>query len=153
MTALTAFLNPDKGELTRFFNERLKPYFEEDWSPKKEAADRFSPEFINFLKNVRRLRDNLFPAGGSQPSVEYQLALAQSIKNAMIRIEVDGNVLEPDKATPPFKWPGNKSGVKITIVPTSGPNTGQTQDLTQGKPFAGEWGLLRMFAATPGSSD
>lgn len=148
VTALAAFLNPDKGELTRFFDARLKPYFEDDWSPKKEAADKFSPEFITFLKNARRLRDNLFPAGGSQPSVEYQLSLVQSIRNAMIRVEIDGNVLEPDKPTPPFRWPGNKSGVKITIVPTSGPNTGQTQDLTQGKPFTGEWGLLRMFAST-----
>ena len=45
----------------------------------------------------------------------------------MLKLEIDGNVLEPDKPTPPFRWPGNKSGVKITIVPTSGPNTGQTQ--------------------------
>src|SRR5215208_5703696 len=153
ITAVASFLNPDKGELTRFFNERLKPYFEDDWSPKKEVADKFSLEFINFLKNARRLRDNLFPAGGSQPTVEYQLALVQPVKNAMIRVEIDGNVLEPDKPTPPFKWPGNKSGVKITIVPTSGPNTGQTQDLTQGKPFTGEWGLLRMFASNGGGTD
>ena len=71
----------------------------------------------------------------------------------MVKLEIDGNVLEPDKPTPPFRWPGNKSGVKITIVPTSGPNTGQTQDLTQGKPFAGEWGLLRMFVSSGGGAD
>jgi type VI protein secretion system component VasK len=148
VTALASFLSPDKGELTKFFNERLKPYFEEDWSPRKEAADKFSPEFIKFLRNARVLRDNLFPAGGSQPNVEYQIALAQAPRNAMTRIEIDGNVLEPDKPTPPFRWPGNKSGVKISIVPTSGPNTGQTLDPTQGKGFTGEWGVLRMFAAT-----
>jgi type VI secretion system protein ImpL len=153
VTALATFLNPDKGELTRFFNERLKPYFEDDWSPRKEGADKFSPEFISFLKNARRLRDSLFPGGGSQPNVEYDLELAQSIKNAMIRIEIDGNVLETDKPTPPFKWPGNKSGVKITVVPTSGPNTGQTQDLAQGKALTGEWGLLKMFASTAASDD
>ena len=94
------------------------------------------------------LRDNLFPGGGSQPNVEYQIALAQAPRNAMTKIEIDGNVLEPDKPTPPFRWPGNKSGVKISIVPTSGPNTGQTLDPTQGKGFTGEWGVLRMFAAT-----
>jgi len=71
----------------------------------------------------------------------------------MLKLEIDGNVLEPDKPTPPFRWPGNKSGVKITIVPTSGPNTGQTQDLTQGKPFTGEWGLLRMFVSNGGGAD
>lgn len=40
---------------------------------------------------------------------------------------------------------------KISIVPTSGPNTGQTQDPLQGKPYAGEWGVLRMFRETGGS--
>jgi type VI secretion system protein ImpL len=150
VTTLAAFLNPDKGELTKFFNDRLKPYFEEDWSPRKEAADKFSPEFISFLKNARRLRDNLFPAGGSQPNVEYQIALAQTRKNAIVKVEIDGNVLEPDKPTPPFKWPGNRSGVKIAVVPTTGPGTGQTQDLAQ--PFTGEWGLLRMFTASGGNS-
>ena len=152
VTALASFLNPDKGELTKFFNERLKPYFEDDWSPRKEATDKFSPEFINFLKSARQLRDNLFPTGGSQPNVEYQIALAQATRNAVVRIEIDGNVLEQDKPTSPFKWPGNKSGVKISLVPTSGPNTGQTQDPTQGKPFTGEWGLLRMFSASGGGA-
>jgi type VI secretion system protein ImpL len=152
VTAMVAFLNPDKGELTKFFNDRLKPYFEEDWSPRKEATEKFSPEFINFLKNARRLRDNLFPGGGSQPNVEYQIALGQTVRNALVKIEIDGNVLEPDKPTPPFKWPGNKSGVKITFVPTTGPNTGQTQDLLQGKGVAGEWGLLRMVGASGGSN-
>ncbi len=149
VTAMTAFLNPDKGELTKFFNDRLKPYFEEDWSPRNEASDKFSPEFINFLRNARRLRDNLFPGGGSQPNVEYQVAFAQPVRNALVKLEIDGNVLEPDKPTPPFKWPGNKSGVKLTIVPTTGPNTGQTQDLLQGKGVAGEWGLLRMVGTNP----
>jgi type VI secretion system protein ImpL len=150
VTTLAAFLNPEKGELTKFFNDRLRPYFEEDWSPRKDAADKFSPEFISFLKNARRLRDNLFPAGGSQPNVEYQIALAQTRKNAIVKVEIDGNVLEPDKPTPPFKWPGNRSGVKISVVPTTGPGTGQTQDLAQ--PFTGEWGLLRMSVASGGAS-
>ena len=141
VSALSAFLNPDKGELTKFFNERLKPYFEDDWTPRKEATDKFSPEFINFLKNARRLRDNLFPSGGSQPDVEYQIALAQVPRNAIVKIEIDGNVLEPDKPASPFRWPGNKSGVKISVMPISGPGTGVSQD----KSVSGEWGVLRLF--------
>jgi type VI secretion system protein ImpL len=146
IASLATFLNPEKGELTKFFNERLKPYFEDDWSPKKEGADKFSPEFNNFLKGARRLRDQLFPTGGAEPKVEYQIGFAAPVRDAVIKVEIDGNVLEPDKASPPFRWPGNKAGVKISFMPTSGPNTGQSRDLTQGKPYTGEWGVLRMFA-------
>lgn len=140
VAVLSNFLNPENGELTRFFNERLKPYFEEDWSPKKEAADKFTPEFAAFLKNARRLRDAIFPGGGRAPNVEYQIALTP-VAGATTRVEIDGNVLEQDKPTPPFKWPGNKSGAKISLTMTSGAATGQTLE----KSYAGEWGLLKMF--------
>lgn len=153
VTTLAAFLNPEKGELTKFFNERLKPYFGEDWSPKQEAAEKFSPEFIDFLRNARRLRDNLFPAGGSQPGVEYQIAFASAPKNAIVRVEIDGNVLEQDKPTPPFRWPGDKSGVKMSVMPISGAETGQTQDPTRGRSYAGEWGLLRLFGERGGGDE
>lgn len=150
VTSVAAFFNPEKGELTKFFNERLRPYFEDDWSPKKEGAEKFSPEFVSFLKNARRLRDQLFPGGGAEPNVEYQIALAAPPRDAVVKVEIDGNVLEQDKPTPPFSWPGNRSGVRLSVMPTAGPDTGQTQDPARGRPYAGEWGLLRMFAESGG---
>jgi type VI protein secretion system component VasK len=140
VATLSNFLNPENGELTRFFNDRLKPYFEEDWSPKREASDKFAPEFVAFLKHARRLRDALFPGGGRTPNVEYQIGLAP-IKDATARVEIDGNVLEQDKPAPQFRWPNNRSGVKITLTLLGGANTGQS--LEWSKP--GEWGLLKMF--------
>lgn len=134
---LAQFINPQDGELTRFFNERLKPYFEEDWSVKKDASEKFSPDFVNYLTNVRRLRDALFPSGGKEPKVEYQIVLTP-VKDAITKIESDGNkVLSPDKPSAMFTWPGDKSGARITVTPSTG------QD--QSKPFAGEWGLVHMF--------
>src|SRR5829696_86859 len=106
--------------------------------------------FVSFLKNARRLRDQLFPGGGAEPNVEYQIALAAAPRDAVIKVEIDGGVLEQDKPTPPFRWPGNRSGVRLSVMPTSGPDTGQTQDPARGRPYAGEWGLLRMFAESGG---
>jgi type VI secretion system protein ImpL len=137
---IAKFLNPANGELTTFFNQRLKPYFEEDWSPKPEGSERFTPEFVAFLKNARRLRDALFPAAGNAPNVEYQIGLTP-VRDALTRVEIDGNVLEQDKPAPQFRWPGNKSGVKITMTFTGGPYTTQTAE----KIVTGEWGLLKMF--------
>jgi type VI protein secretion system component VasK len=84
----------------------------------------------------------LFPDGGKQPNAEYQIALAP-VKDSLVKIEIDGNVVSaPEKLSANFVWPGNKSGVKITVTPLSG------QDLT--KAFSGEWGLLRMFSQSGG---
>jgi type VI secretion system protein ImpL len=142
LAALAQYLNPQDGELTRFFNERLTPYFEPDWSAKKEAADKFSPEFVQYLANARRLRDALFPDGGRAPKAEYQITLAP-VADGLARVVIDGNVLStPDKTAANFAWPGDKSGVLITLTPTDG------GDVT--KKFAGEWGLLRMFRETGG---
>jgi type VI secretion system protein ImpL len=142
LAALAQFLNPQDGDLTKFFNERLKPYFEDDWSVKKEAADKFSPAFVTYLANAKRLRDALFPDGGKQPKAEYQLTLAP-VQNALARVDADGGSLQtPDKTTANLVWPGDKSGVKVTLTPTNG------QDIV--KNFAGEWGLLHMFRESGG---
>ena len=142
LAALAQFLNPQDGELTKFFNERLKPYFEDDWSVKREASDKFAPEFVTYLGAARRLRDALFPGGGKQPKAEYQVTL-QPAGGALVRVEIDGNLLStPDKTSANFVWPGDKSGVRVTVTPTNG------QD--QVKTYPGEWGVLRMFRETGG---
>ncbi|HYP53552.1 MAG TPA: hypothetical protein VEQ42_08430, partial [Pyrinomonadaceae bacterium] len=145
VAALSNFLNPENGELTRFFNERLRPYFEDDWTPKREAADRFAPEFVAFMKNARRLRDALFPGGGREPNVAYQIALPAPPRDANVTVEIDGNVLRQGEPPPQFRWPGNKSGVKITALQTGADAGGE---LT--KNFPGEWGLLKMSLAGGG---
>ncbi|HEX7174311.1 MAG TPA: type VI secretion IcmF C-terminal domain-containing protein, partial [Pyrinomonadaceae bacterium] len=144
LAALAQFLNPQDGELTRFFQERLKPYFEDDWTVKKEAADKFAPAFVSYLASARRLREALFPDNGRQPKAEYQLTLLPA-RDALVRVEVDGQLLQtPDKTTANMSWPGDKSGVRITVTPTNG------QDAV--KAFAGEWGLLRMFRESGGGA-
>ncbi|HVF26749.1 MAG TPA: type VI secretion system membrane subunit TssM [Pyrinomonadaceae bacterium] len=146
---LASFLNPQDGELTRFFNTRLKSFFEEDWSVKQEHAGKFSPDFVNYLKNARRLREELFPGGaGKQPNVEYVLAIVEPVPNAKVRIEIDGNVIEPDTLAPPFKWPGNKTGAMISVTPA---DAATADGEVPKKPFPGEWGVLKMF--TEGGGD
>ncbi len=142
LAALAQYINPQDGELTRFVRERLKPYFEDDWTVKKESADKFSPAFVAYLAAAKRLQGALFPSGGKEPKVEYQLTLAP-VTGGIARIEIDGQLLStPDKMTGNLVWPGDKSGVRVTYTPTNG------QDVVT--PFPGEWGLLRMFRAAGG---
>ncbi|MBV9928134.1 MAG: type VI secretion system membrane subunit TssM [Acidobacteria bacterium] len=142
---IARFFNPQDGELTKFFNERLRPYFEDDWSVKRESAELFSPEFVTYLSKVRRLQNALFPGGAQQPKVTYQLSLAK-VKDANIKLEIDGVPLvadgfaaaAADKPSLPFEWPGNRTGAAITVMSASG------QDVRP-KNVGGEWGLLKLF--------
>ncbi|HEV2764580.1 MAG TPA: type VI secretion IcmF C-terminal domain-containing protein, partial [Pyrinomonadaceae bacterium] len=143
---LSKFLNPQNGELTRFFNDRLKPYFEEaDWSPRQDAADKFTPEFVAFLRNARRLRDALFPSGGREPNVGYQIGFASPPTDATVTVEIDGNLLQQNQQPPQFRWPGSRSGVKVSALKTGADAGGEFT-----KSFPGEWGLLKMFLAGGG---
>ncbi|MDQ3908745.1 MAG: hypothetical protein M3268_10450, partial [Acidobacteriota bacterium] len=115
VAALAQFLNPQDGELTKFVNERLSTFFDETWTPKKESADKFAPDFVAYLASAKKLGDALFPDKGKQPKVEYQITVAPS-KDGNVRVVIDGNtVATPDKTTGNFQWPGDKSGATVTI--------------------------------------
>jgi type VI secretion system protein ImpL len=143
--SIARFINPQDGELTKFFNERLRPYFEEDWSVKRESAEKFSPEFVTYLSKVRRLQNALFPGGGQQPKVTYQVSLAK-VKDANIKLEIDGVPLvadgfaaaAADRPSMPFAWPGDRRGAAITVTSAGG------RDVSP-KNVGGEWGLLKLF--------
>jgi type VI secretion system protein ImpL len=142
VAALAQFLNPQDGELTKFFNERLAIFFDENWAPKRDAADKFAPDFVAYIASAKRLGDALFPDKGRQPKVEYQIGVTP-IKGAIIRVVIDGNtVTAPDKPSGSFQWPGDKSGATVTLSPGTGGDVSA--------PFPGEWGLLRLFRQAGG---
>jgi type VI secretion system protein ImpL len=144
LPALAQFLNPQDGELTKFVRGPLKPHFEDDWSVKKESADKFSREFVNYLAGAKRLQDALFPDKGKQPNVEYQLTLAP-VSGGAARVEADGGapLSSTDKTTANLAWPGDKSGVTVTFIPDQG-----VAEAVAKSP--GEWGLVRMFREAGG---
>ncbi|HEX8339181.1 MAG TPA: type VI secretion system membrane subunit TssM [Pyrinomonadaceae bacterium] len=144
LALLAQFLNPQDGELTKFVRGPLKPYFEgETWAVKKEAADKFTPEFVNYVAAARRLQEALFPEKAKAPNVEYQLTLAP-LTGGSARVEADGGapLSTADKTTANLAWPGDKSGVRVTYVPDAG-----DEAVAQ---YAGEWGLIKFFRASGG---
>lgn len=140
---LAQYLNPQDGELTKFVRGPLKPYFEEDWSVRKEAADKFAPEFAAYVAAARRLQDALFPEKGKLPNVQYELTVAP-VAGASARVEIDGGppLSTADKTTANIAWPGDKSGVRVTYTPDAGEEV-----VAQS---AGEWGLVKFFRASGG---
>lgn len=143
---LARYLNPVDGQLTVFFNNRLASSFEDvqgRWKLKESGAFLLSEEFVGYLNHARRLRDALFPSGGRQPEVNYDVTL-QPVADADVLLEIDGTRVESRGAAPAsakFVFParaGGASGVRLVV--NSG---GQSQERT----FPGEWGLFRLLQA------
>jgi type VI secretion system protein ImpL len=148
---LARFLNPVNGQFSSFFNERLATSFEDaqgQWRLKETGAFKFSNDFISYLNNARRLREALFPNGGQQPEVTYDITLQPSA-GVDIRIEIDGTPVETRGTSPAsakFTWPARagSSGAKITVIGSGGEPPAE-------RTFPGAWGLFKMFAAGGGS--
>lgn len=143
---LARYLNPVDGQFTTFFNTRLASSFDDvqgRWKLKESNAFKFSEEFIAYLNNARRLREALFPSGGKQPEVNYDVTL-QPVRDADVLLEIDGTRVESRGSSPAsakFVFParaGGSSGVRIVV--NSG---GQSQERT----FTGEWGLFKLLEA------
>ncbi|HEV2864861.1 MAG TPA: type VI secretion system membrane subunit TssM [Pyrinomonadaceae bacterium] len=143
---LARYLNPVDGQFTTFFNTRLASSFDDAQGRlklKESNAFKFSEEFITYLNNARRLRDALFPNGGKQPEVNYDVTL-QPVRDADVLLEIDGTRVESRGSSPAsakFVFParaGGSSGVRIVV--NSG---GQSQERT----FTGEWGLFKLLEA------
>jgi type VI secretion system protein ImpL len=145
VTDLAKFLNPATGQLTLFFNERLTSSFEESQGKltlKEAGAVKLSSSFVDYLNIARELREALFPSGGAQPELSYEVKL-QPTAGAEARIEIDGTNVETRGNSPQsakFTWPARAgtSGGRIVVLRGS-----QQTEVT----FPGEWGLFRMFAA------
>ena len=149
VTDLSRFLNPANGQFSTFFNQQLASSFEDvqgQWKLKETGAFKFNDDFITYLNRTRILREALFPNGGQQPEVSYELIL-QPTKDADIEINIDGTPVQTSGASPAsskFTWPARSGSSGATIRVRS--NAAGAQDIAP-KTFPGEWGLFKMFAA------
>lgn len=171
ITDLSNFLNPERGEFTRFFNERLATSFEDvegKWKLKASGAFKFSDGFVKYINDLRHLRDALFPNGGAQPRVEYEIKL-QPVADANVMVEIDGQRVESrGTSSAKFTWPassGSATGATIKVVPNAPPpvivsdnanansnvnaNTNTSEEIPP-RNFSGQWGLFKMFEAGGG---
>jgi type VI protein secretion system component VasK len=147
VTDLSRFLNPMNGEFTVFFNEKLASSFEDaqgQWRLKETGAFKFSEGYVSYLNGARKLREALFPNGGQQPEVTYDITM-QSVPNTDVVIEIDGTRVETrgtGPASAKFVWPARagSSGAKISVIGGNGEPPAE-------RTFPGAWGLFKMFAA------
>ena len=88
---LSLFLAPGDGKLSRFYDDKLKSYFEEANGQLRvrQGSDlQFSDDFVAYLNNAFALRKALFGTS-STPKFEYEFTL-RPVKDALFEITIDG---------------------------------------------------------------
>ncbi len=122
---LRIFLKPQTGELSKFYEDRLKNYFETiDGRLKvKESSEvGFSDEFVNYLNNAFRLRRALYGDSGAVEKFEYDFRL-NPVKDAIIEITIDGQTIKSEEtASAKLVFPAvsGQTGVLLKFASTGG---------------------------------
>jgi type VI protein secretion system component VasK len=122
---LRTFLQPRNGELSKFYDESLKNYFEiADGRLKvKESSEvKFTEEFVNYLNNAFRLRRALYGDSGTTEKFEYDFRL-NPVKGAIIEITIDGQQIKSEETASAklvFPAASGQTGVIMKVASTDG---------------------------------
>ncbi len=157
LTKLTAFLNPVDGKLSKFYDDKLKRYFDEvggELKLKDSAEVKFSDDFVRYLNNAFALRKALFGTGQT-PKFEYTFSFKPG-KDAIVEVVIDGQKLTSE-GTGSIKgsFPAAASvenGVVLSSssagpAPPADANSGSQQSGPSQLKFPGTWGLFRFVDA------
>ncbi len=97
LAKLTAYLNPESGDFSKFYKENAQKYF--DGNPgqlklKDTSTVKFSPEFIDYLNKMLLLREALFGKGAT-PNFEYEFKLSP-VTDGILEGTIDGQAVKSD---------------------------------------------------------
>ena len=125
LNALKDFLNPTDGKFSKFYDDRLKKYFEEanGQLKVKDTSDvKFSDEFVAYLNNAFALRKALFGTNPT-PKFEYEFQL-KPVKDALIEVTIDGQKISSEgTASSKLSFPAGtatETGVFMNFASTGG---------------------------------
>jgi type VI secretion protein IcmF len=124
LNKLSAYLNPTDGKLSKFYDERLKKYFEEangQLKVKDTSEVKFTDDFVTYLNAAFALRKALYGTSPT-PKFDYEFTL-QPAPNALVQVTIDGQKITSDgtgafKATFPAAT-GMETGVLMSFGSTS----------------------------------
>ncbi len=144
----TRLLSPS-GLVNSFFNTQLRPYVSisgQTWAPQSVdgVAPPVSPAALAQFQKAATIRDLFFGAGGSSPSVSFELT-PKSLDPAAkeVTLELGGTKITYSHGTPratQVTWPGSgMSNARLSFDP---PPAGGGADALQA---SGPWAMFRLF--------
>lgn len=122
LTELSKFLNPQDGELSKFYKDRLDDYFEERDKQivlKDSSKYKFTPAFIKYLNDAFKLRDVLYGESEKLPNFKYDFRIFP-VDKATVIVTLDGqDVKSEETGSKTIRFPapqGKSSGVKMSFM-------------------------------------
>ncbi len=139
------------GRMDKFFDHWLKSIVDTTQKPWRwQAGDHaklgLAPDSLTEFQRAADIRDALFPGGGAQISVKFQLVPVQLDPGvSQISIEIGGQRMTyahgPIEATA-MQWPGSNGSTQVRLIMTPS-GTGQAT-VTEN---SGPWALLHLLDA------
>lgn len=122
---LKAYLAPNSGKLSQFYDQNLKKYFTGNPGQLKLVDPNnapFSQEFVDYLNKAFTLRQALF-GSGDDVKFNYNFELTNP-KDALVEMTIDGITLSSaEKPSSPISFPaatGGGNGVIVKLLSTTG---------------------------------
>ena len=147
MADFCRFFAPN-GIIEKFFQNNLKPFVDTSRSEWRQVSMdnhgmSLSGEVLKQFQYAAKIRETFFAAGGSTPSVEFELKpifLNENIDTFRLNIEGQTTLYRhgPARSTK-FKWPGPQTdlGVRLTFQTLDGREINQSEE--------GPWAWLRIL--------
>jgi type VI secretion system protein ImpL len=147
MADFCRFFAPN-GVLDQFFKNHLKPFVDTSRSPWRQLSMdnqgmHLSPEMLKQFQYAAKIRETFFSAGGSTPSIEFELKPLFLDENVeAFRLNLEGQPIQyrhgPTRSVK-FKWPGPQTdlGVRLTFQTLDGREINQAEE--------GPWAWFRIL--------
>jgi type VI secretion system protein ImpL len=132
---------PNQGSFAQFYNTSLRALVVQQGSQYVVAPGstvRINPAFLTFLNNAQKISFNLFPGGGSQPSLDFSLTEVKSSGVSDADLSIDGKQIKSGGQTASFHWVSQPSS-RITLA---------TQKNTA-PAMTGSWAVFHFGFAAP----
>jgi type VI secretion system protein ImpL len=147
MSDFCRFFAPN-GIIDQFFQNHLKPFVDTSRSPWRQLSmDQhgmsLSAEVLKQFQSAAKIRETFFAAGGSTPSVEFELKplfLDETIDTFRLNLEGQATLYRHGPArSVKFKWPGPQTdlGIRLTFQTLDGREINQAEE--------GPWAWLRVL--------
>jgi len=131
---------PGTGSFSQFANSQhaLVILQGSQFVPAPGSAVKINPGFLNFLTHAQKISSSLFPAGGSQPSLDFTLNEVKSAGTSDAVLNIDGKQINAGGQSATFHWVSQPSS-RITLA---------TQKNTAPQ-MAGPWSVFHFGFAAP----
>jgi type VI secretion system protein ImpL len=144
---LVDFFNPQTGKLPTFYKSKVSLGLRGETVGATSSVDRTSGT-VPQREQVKDISDALFPSGGPEPKVPFELKphATGGVGLSEIRLAIEGQELTyqmgPEMYAP-FQWTGRSDDRGALLQIIVGADESQRKSYT--KHYEGRWGLFRML--------